>query len=72
MLNCFLLCTSHHQDAEEKVELNFEIVERLVTRPEDLEDQAAVDIKSYKEKLLRMFEVSFTSDCLICLSNTRC
>ena len=43
------------------MELNFEIVERLVTRPEDLEDQAAVDIKSYKEKLLRMFEVSFTS-----------
>ena len=45
------------QEHEEKIELTFDVVERLVRRPEDLEEQAAADIKAFKDKLLRMFEV---------------
>ena len=46
------------QDGEFASELPPDVLERLLRRPEDLEEQAVGNIGKYKNKMLRLLEVA--------------
>ena len=54
---CILL---FEQDGEIIPELPAEVLERIITRPEDLPEQVEKNIRKYKINLLRILEVGFT------------
>ena len=45
------------QDGEIVPELQAEVLERIISRPEDLPDQVEKNIRKYKTNLLRILEV---------------
>jgi len=53
--NCYV---SLIQDEELLPDLPAEVMERIITRPEDLPEQVTSNIQKYKKNILRLLEVS--------------